>query len=119
MTLLERVVECVPPDLIDRVVVAAGYGIDEMRAFSSSGEVDYEVILSIEEEALGTGGAIANARPLLSGTGPIVVLNGDLVSSVDVESLLEHHNSKSASATLSLWSVDDPSRFGVLALIHI
>ena len=28
MTLLERVVECVPPDLIDRVVVAAGYGID-------------------------------------------------------------------------------------------
>jgi len=116
MTLLERVVECVPPDLIDRVVVAAGYGIDEMRAFSASGEVDYEVILSIEEDALGTGGAIANARPLLSGSGPILVLNGDLVSSVDVESLLEHHNSKSALATLSLWSVEDPSRFGVCDL---
>ena len=29
-TLLERVVECVPEDLVDRVVVAAGYGVDEI-----------------------------------------------------------------------------------------
>ena len=116
MTLLERVVECVPSSLVDRVVVAAGYGIDEMRSFSSSGEADYEIILSIEEDALGTGGAVANARPLLSGSGPVLVLNGDLVSSVDVTALLDHHNSKSASVTLSLWSVDDPSRFGVCDL---
>lgn len=116
MTLLERVVECVPSSLVDRVVVAAGYGIDEMRSFSSSGEADYDIILSVEEDALGTGGAVANARPLLSGSGPVLVLNGDLVSSVDVMALLDHHNSKSASVTLSLWSVDDPSRFGVCDL---
>ena len=115
-TLLERVVECVPSGMVDRVVVAAGYGIDEMRDFSSSGGAEYEIVLSVEEEALGTGGAVANARNHLTGSGPVLVLNGDLVSSVDVESLIDHHNMKSASATLSLWKVEDPSRFGVCDL---
>ncbi|NRB12689.1 MAG: NTP transferase domain-containing protein, partial [Candidatus Thalassarchaeum sp.] len=31
-TLLERVVEVVPADMVDRVVVAAGYGIGEMES---------------------------------------------------------------------------------------
>ena len=115
-TLLERVVECVPLEMIDRVVVAAGYGIEEMQRFSDSSELPYEVILSVENEALGTGGAVALARKHLTGSGPILILNGDLVSSVDVTALAKHHSSSGASATLSLWHVEDPSRFGVCEL---
>ena len=47
--------------------------------------------MSVEEEALGTGGAIALAREHLTGKGPVLVLNGDLVSSVDVVALTQHH----------------------------
>jgi len=83
-TLLERVVEVVPADMVDRVVVAAGYGIGEMESFFADASLPYEVVLSVEEEALGTGGAVALARPHLTGEGPVLVLNGDLVSSVDV-----------------------------------
>ena len=115
-TLLERVVECVPEDMVDRVVVAAGYGLKEIVEFSESGSTPYDVILSVESEPLGTGGAVANAIPMLTGTGPVIILNGDLISSVDVRALLSQHQKTGASATLSLWEVEDPSRFGVCDL---
>lgn len=115
-TLLERVVECVPEDMVDRVVVAAGYGLKEIVEFSESGSTPYDVILSVESEPLGTGGAVANAIPMLTGTGPVIILNGDLISSVDIRALLSQHQKTGASATLSLWEVEDPSRFGVCDL---
>ena len=115
-TLLERVVECVPNELIDRVVIAAGYSIAEMEQFFSSSNLPYDVIISVEDNPLGTGGAIAKSLEHLSGDGPVLILNGDLVSSVDVNQLLNYHQEKKASITLSLWHVDDPSRFGVCGL---
>ena len=114
--LLQRVVEVVPSEMVDRVIVAAGFGIEEMREWATNAELPYEVILSVEDEAMGTGGAIALAREHLSGEGPVLVLNGDLVVSVEVEALLKHHNATGALATLSLWEVEDPSRFGVCEL---
>ena len=115
-TLLERVLEVVPAEMIDRVVVAAGYGIDEMQSFLAGASIPYETVLSVEHEAMGTGGAVALARQHLSGDGPVLVLNGDLLSSVDVSSLASHHAATGAKATLSLWHVEDPSRFGVCDL---
>ena len=115
-TLLERVVECVPNELIDRVVIAAGYSITEMEKFFSSSDLPYDVIISVEDNPLGTGGAIAKSLEHLTGNGPVLILNGDLVSSVDVNQLLNYHQEKKASITLSLWHVDDPSRFGVCGL---
>ena len=115
-TLLERVVEAVPPEMVDRVVVAAGYGIDEMESFFEGSSMPYEIVISIEQEALGTGGAVALARQHLSGDGPVLVLNGDLISSVDVAALAAHHMATGVKATLSVWAVDDPSRSGVCDL---
>ena len=115
-TLLERVVECVPNELIDRVVIAAGYSITEMEKFFSSSDLPYDIIISVEDNPLGTGGAIAKSLEHLTGNGTVLILNGDLVSSVDVNQLLNYHQEKKASITLSLWHVDDPSRFGVCGL---
>ena len=68
--MLERVVEVVPEEMVDRVVVAAGYGIEEMRNWAEKTDLSYEIVLSVEEEALGTGGAIALAREHLTGKVP-------------------------------------------------
>lgn len=115
-TLLERVVECVPFDMVDRVIIAAGYSVEEMQVFFSSSNLPFEVIISVEDEPLGTGGAISKSFEHLIGDGPVLILNGDLVSSVDVNNLLNHHMKMNALATLSLWHVEDPSRFGVCGL---
>jgi mannose-1-phosphate guanylyltransferase len=87
-----------------------------MESFFEGSSMPYDVVLSIEQEAMGTGGAVALARRHLSGDGPVLVLNGDLISSVDVAALAAHHAATGAKATLSLWEVEDPSRFGVCDL---
>ena len=115
-TLLERVVECVPTKMIDRVIIAAGYSVDEMQSFFDSSALPFEVVISVEDEPLGTGGAISKAFSHLTSEGPVLILNGDLVSSVNVNDLLKHHMEKNALVTLSLWHVEDPSRFGVCGL---
>lgn len=113
-TLLERVVEALPGDLVDEVLVAAGYGIEQMREHFDNIKTPYPVTIIEEFEPLGTGGAIANCRDKISET--FCVMNGDLLSSVPVAEMLEYHRAQSTMATISLWEVEDPSRFGVADL---
>ncbi len=115
-TLLERVIEVIPEDTISRVIIAAGYGVDQIQDFFSKKNMSYEVVISVENEPLGTGGAVGLASKQLIHNGPVLVLNGDLISSVDIPALLQHHKEKEAKVTLSLWEVEDPSRFGVCDL---
>ncbi len=55
-----------------------------------------------EGEILGTGGALANARPLLSRAERFLLHNGDVLSDADLGVLLEEHRRSGALATLLL-----------------
>ena len=111
ITLLERVVEALDDELVDEVLVAAGYGIEQMREHFATVELPYPIRIVEEFEPLGTGGAIRNCQPYINGT--FVVLNGDLVSSVDIGEMLEFHRSQGGIGSISLWQVADPTRFGI------
>lgn len=113
-SLMERVIENVPSDLVDEVVIAAGYKIQELHDYFNAVELDFDVRIVEEEGPLGTGGALGNCRDVLSGT--FACFNGDIVSSLDAGMLLDLHASRSAIATLGLWSVEDPTRFGIVGL---
>ena len=113
-TLMERVVENVPSNLVDEVVIAAGYKIKELEEYFRSKELPFDVRIVEEEGPLGTGGALGNCRDVLSGT--FACFNGDIVSSLDASHLLDLHSRTKATATLGLWSVDDPTRFGIVGL---
>lgn len=111
-TMIEHVVSILPEEMVDKVLIAAGYGIEQMREHFASLELPYEVIIVEETEPLGTGGAIANCREHLGG-GTCCVINGDLLTSLRVDEMLLAHRSAGTLASISLWEVDDPSRFGV------
>ena len=111
-SMIEHVVDVLPESLVDRVLIAAGYGIEEMRSHFSRTQLPYEVKIIEETEPLGTGGAIANCKSHLSG-GTFCVINGDLITSLRVEEMLDFHRSNGGIGTIALWEVDDPSRFGV------
>jgi len=111
-SMIEHVLDVLPKSQVDRVLVAAGYGVEQMRQHFDGIQLPYEVIIVEETEPLGTGGAIANCRQYLSG-GTFCVINGDLITSLKVEEMLEFHKSNGGIATISLWEVEDPSRFGV------
>lgn len=71
---------------------------------------------AFEETPLGSGGAIANAAAVLGATSdPVLVCNGDLVSDINLTSMLAAHVERSAELTIALCEVDEPSRYGVAA----
>ena len=113
-TLLERVVEGVPAELVDEVVVAGGYKVEMIEDYFRTANVDFDVRIVPEEEPLGTGGALGNCRDVVSGR--FACFNGDIVSSLDLAPMLEIHESMNGIGTLALWEVEDPTRFGIVGL---
>ena len=111
-TMIEHVVSILPEKMVDKVLIAAGYGIEQMRDHFAALDLPYEVIIVEETEPLGTGGAIANCREHL-GQGTCCVINGDLLTSLRVDEMLSAHKAAGTLASISLWEVEDPSRFGV------
>ena len=67
-----------------------------------------------EPDILGTGGAIMNVRRLMEDT-PFIVINSDIVSSLNLKNLWEHHNSGSWPVTLAL---HDCSRFNKISITN-
>lgn len=113
-TLLEHVVEVVPSDKVDEVVVAGGYKVDDIESYFRKADVSYDVRIVRETEPLGTGGALGNCRDVVSGQ--FVCLNGDIVSSLDMHVGLDLHKKNGGIGTLALWEVEDPTRFGIVGL---
>ena len=50
-TLLERVVEGVPSDLVDEVIVAGGYKVELIREYFDKADVDFDVRIVPEDQA--------------------------------------------------------------------
>jgi mannose-1-phosphate guanylyltransferase len=65
-----------------------------------------------EPEPLDTAGGVREALDRVSG--PFLVLNGDILTDVDVSAALAAHERAAADATLVLTRVEDTSTFGVV-----
>jgi len=93
---LEHILAAVRP--VARTVVAnAHHRVADLRAFVASSAPDVHV--SEEARILGTAGGLRHAAELL-GTGPVLVWNGDIVSSLSPAALLGAH--READATLAV-----------------
>ena len=101
------------PEEVDTVILAVSYMKDYLERYFRENDIGREVVLVNEEEPLGTGGAIKNVARWLDDT--FFAFNGDIISSLDLSAMLESHRSHHGIGTIALWSVDDPSAFGVVA----
>jgi len=115
---LERQLGWLAAHGVDEVVLSMGYLPDAFhRHFGSDGEGHDkfgEVVLryAIESEPLGTAGAIRFAAESIDER--IIVCNGDVLTSLDLDAMVRFHDEHGAEATISLTQVDDPSAFGVV-----
>ncbi len=111
--MVERMVRNLP-EIFDTAILAINYGLYEMKKYFEERNLGKKIIMVPEENPLGTGGAMRNCIDHVTGT--TAVFNGDVVSSVDLNKMLELHIRTGAKGTLALWKVDDPSRFGVVEM---
>jgi mannose-1-phosphate guanylyltransferase len=102
------------PAQVDTVVLAVSYMKDELEEYFRLNDCGRKVILVNETSPLGTGGAIKNVEDHLDDT--FIVINGDVLTSIDIESMVRYHREKGGIGTISLWQVEDPTAFGVVGL---
>jgi NDP-sugar pyrophosphorylase family protein len=111
MPFLERTLRRIKEAGIDDVILPAGYLPDAITSYFGDGSrMGLRIRYVIEDTPLGTAGALKNVEQFIDG--PFIVLNGDVLTSLDLRAMLAYHREKGGIGTLHLVPVDDPSPFG-------
>lgn len=100
---------------VDDVVMSCGHLASGVRDVLGNGESVGVRLRYIEEpRPLGTGGALKFAEDMLDDR--FLMLNGDVLTDIDVTAQLAAHSASGARATLALYPVEDPSAYGLVRL---
>jgi mannose-1-phosphate guanylyltransferase len=96
---------------IHDVILPAGYMPEAIVDYFGDGSrIGMKITYVIEETPLGTAGALKNVEQCI--TGRFFVLNGDILTSLDLRAMLAEHERKGGIGLLHLVRVEDPSAFG-------
>jgi mannose-1-phosphate guanylyltransferase len=113
--MIERVLEWLARHGVDEAVLSLGYRPDAfLQAYPDGNACGVRLVYAVEDSPLDTAGAIRFAALEGGVDTTFVVVNGDVLTDLDVTALVEFHRSRPAEATIALTPVDEPSRFGVV-----
>jgi len=99
-----------------RFNIAVHYMADVIEAYFGDGSRwNVEISYLHEEEPLGTAGALRLLRADPA-DGPVVMANGDLMTTLDYGRLLDFHNARSADVTVCVRKYDYQVPFGVVEI---
>ncbi|HET8822491.1 MAG TPA: NDP-sugar synthase [Thermoleophilaceae bacterium] len=98
----------------DEVILSCGFMSDAVRHVLGDIYDGMRLRYVVEDEPLGTAGPVrlAHDEGLLEER--LLVLNGDVLTDMDLTAELEQHERTGARATLALHPVDDTSSYGVV-----
>ncbi len=100
---------------IDDAVLSLGYRPDGfVDAYPEGVCAGVSLHYAVEPEPLDTAGAIRFAARHAGIDERFVVVNGDVLTDLDVGALVAFHEAHDAEATIALHRVEDPSAFGVV-----
>lgn len=104
ITLLERCILNLKKNGIAEIVINVHHYADQMIHFLNSKQFDgIKIAISDEQnELLETGGGLLKAKGLLSGNEPILLINVDVLTNLNVQELKEFHLNKNSLATLAV-----------------
>jgi len=100
---------------IEKFILSLGYKSEAIVEFINNQYSMLNIKYSIEEEPLGTGGAIKLACSKAT-TENIIATNGDTLFKVNLDKLFGLHQQQNAACTLSLKPMQNFERYGVVEL---
>lgn len=111
--LLERTMLNLKKCGISEVIISTCYQSDYIKDYFGDGSAfDLKIDYIVEDQPMGTGGAIKKAEEYFDET--FIVFNADVVSDIDLRKMINFHQSKQALATIAVTEVEDPSMYGVI-----
>lgn len=100
---------------IERVILSVGYKNEVIRDHFRERYKNLSIEYAVEEEPLGTGGAIRFAFEKVNGD-RAVVMNGDSMFRFGLQPMMDEHLRQEAEITLALRYLEDTERFGTVLL---
>lgn len=113
--MIEHVLAQLAQHGIADAVLSMGFLPDAFAAAYPDGEcAGVRLHYAVEPEPLDTAGAIRFAAHDAGIDERFVVVNGDVLTDLDVTGFMAFHEARGAEASIALHKVDDPSAFGVV-----
>jgi len=115
--MIERVIASLGAHGVTTAVLSLGYKPDEFLAAYPNGQcAGVELLYAVEPEPLDTAGAVRFAAVEAGFDETFIVVNGDVLTDLNVREVWDFHHSVGAEGTIALTPVDDPSRYGVVPI---
>ncbi len=103
---------------LDGAVLSMGYLPAPIQEYFDEWDLNgFSIDYAVESRPLGTAGGIKNAERYLGGE-PLIVVNGDVLSGMDLRVVISKHKESDALATVVLISVEDPTAYGLVEVDH-
>ncbi len=110
--ILRRLINELEEHGVSRVLIAAHYLSDQIKTFAASTPHRSQIDVLVEEFPLGTAGALS----ILPGDieGPLMVVNGDIITHTDFSAVALHHDANNRDATIAAAQHEIKVPYGVI-----
>ena len=116
-SMLERLMNSLALGGVTHAVLALGFKPEPfMAAFPNDMCGSVQLSYAVEDTPLDTAGAIGFAARTVGISETFVVANGDVLTDLDIASLISFHRQHGAEGTISLTPVSDPSQYGIVEI---
>jgi len=112
---LEILIDYVASQGATRFILCAGHGSRDVVGYFTNKYKDREIIFSIEDSPLGTGGAIKQGARHVK-TDRFLAMNGDCFCVIDYKRLIAFHQKQKAKATLAVTLMPDARDYGTIEI---
>ncbi|MEI7593670.1 MAG: sugar phosphate nucleotidyltransferase [Actinomycetes bacterium] len=111
--MMEHIINLLVSHGISEIVVTVAFMASAISTYFGDGsEFGAKIVYATEETPLGTAGSVRNAMEHLDE--PFMVISGDVLTDINLSSLVSFHQEKEALATIGLVHVDNPLEFGIV-----
>lgn len=114
--LLQTIVESIASCGFHKFYISVNYHADQiMQHFGDGSDFGVEISYLVENKRLGTAGPLSliTERPDM----PVLVMNGDILTKIDFESLLTFHRERQSLATMSVREYGMQVPFGTVSVV--
>lgn len=100
---------------IEKICLSVGYNHQIIQNYFKNGYKTIEIIYSIEDEPLGTGGAVKKAINLIEDDN-IFIFNGDTFFNINLKELYKFHVLNNSILTIAMKHIKDNINYGSIVI---
>jgi len=99
---------------ITKIILSVHYLREQIQDFFKVNYQGLDISYAIENQPLGTGGAIVNAFQYIDISEPVFVINGDTFLQLDYQAMFLQHQKTSPLITMALRKMVNCNRYGIV-----